>query len=72
VIVSPDAGGVERARAFAKRLNAGLAIIDKRRDAPNQAKAMAVIGDGLPIRLWLFLMIWSIPPAPLSRLPELS
>ena len=45
VIVSPDAGGVERARAFAKRLNAGLAIVDKRRDAPNQAKAMAVIGD---------------------------
>jgi ribose-phosphate pyrophosphokinase len=45
VIVSPDAGGVERARAFAKRLNAGLAIIDKRRDAPNQSKAMAVIGD---------------------------
>jgi len=45
VIVSPDAGGVERARAFAKRLNAGLAIIDKRRDAPNLAKAMAVIGD---------------------------
>jgi ribose-phosphate pyrophosphokinase len=45
VIVSPDAGGVERARAFAKRLNADLAIIDKRRDAPNQAQAMAVIGD---------------------------
>jgi len=45
VIVSPDAGGVERARALAKRLNADLAIIDKRRDAPNQAKAMAVIGD---------------------------
>lgn len=45
VIISPDAGGVERARAFAKRLNAGLAIIDKRRDAPNKAKAMAVIGD---------------------------
>jgi len=45
VIVSPDAGGVERARAFAKRLNANLAIIDKRRDAPNKAKAMAVIGD---------------------------
>jgi ribose-phosphate pyrophosphokinase len=45
VIVSPDAGGVERARAFAKRLDAGLAIVDKRRDAPNQAKAMAVIGD---------------------------
>lgn len=45
VIVSPDAGGVERARAFAKRLNTDLAIIDKRRDAPNKAKAMAVIGD---------------------------
>lgn len=45
VIISPDAGGVERARAFAKRLNADLAMIDKRRDAPNQAKAMAVIGD---------------------------
>ena len=45
VIVSPDAGGVERARAFAKRLDAGLAIIDKRRDAPNKAKAMSVIGD---------------------------
>jgi ribose-phosphate pyrophosphokinase len=45
VIVSPDAGGVERARAFAKRLDAGLAIIDKRRSAPNQAQAMAVIGD---------------------------
>ncbi|MGD9360163.1 MAG: ribose-phosphate diphosphokinase, partial [Desulfobacterales bacterium] len=37
--------GVERARAFAKRLNAELAIIDKRREAPNKAKAMAVIGD---------------------------
>ncbi|HZE21359.1 MAG TPA: ribose-phosphate pyrophosphokinase, partial [Desulfobaccales bacterium] len=45
VIVSPDAGGVERARAFAKRLDCGLAIIDKRRDAPNKAKAMAVIGN---------------------------
>ncbi|MBT3311368.1 MAG: ribose-phosphate pyrophosphokinase [Desulfobacteraceae bacterium] len=45
VIVSPDAGGVERARAFAKRLKADLAIIDKRRSAPNKAKAMAVIGD---------------------------
>ncbi|NOY69296.1 MAG: ribose-phosphate pyrophosphokinase [Deltaproteobacteria bacterium] len=45
VVISPDAGGVERARAFAKRLNAGLAIIDKRRSAPNKAKAMAVIGD---------------------------
>jgi ribose-phosphate pyrophosphokinase len=45
VIVSPDAGGVERARAFAKRLEAELAIVDKRRNAPNVAKAMAVIGD---------------------------
>ncbi len=45
ILVSPDAGGVERARAFAKRLDCGLAIVDKRRDAPNKAKAMAVIGD---------------------------
>jgi len=45
VIVSPDAGGVERARAFAKRLGTDLAIIDKRRSAPNQAKAMALIGN---------------------------
>jgi ribose-phosphate pyrophosphokinase len=45
VIVSPDAGGVERARAYAKRLQAGLAIIDKRRDKPNQATATHVIGD---------------------------
>ena len=44
-IVSPDAGGVERARAYSKRLNAHLAIVDKRRSAPNKAKAMAVIGD---------------------------
>ncbi|MBW2565048.1 MAG: ribose-phosphate pyrophosphokinase [Deltaproteobacteria bacterium] len=45
VIVSPDAGGAERARAFAKRLHADLAVVDKRRDAPNQARAMAIIGD---------------------------
>jgi ribose-phosphate pyrophosphokinase len=45
VVVSPDAGGVERARAFAKRLDASLAIIDKRRDAPNIAEAMNIIGD---------------------------
>ena len=45
VVVSPDAGGVERARAYAKRMDAGLAIIDKRRDRPNQATAMHVIGD---------------------------
>jgi ribose-phosphate pyrophosphokinase len=45
VIVSPDAGGVERARAFAKRLNVALAIIDKRREVPNVAQAMHIIGD---------------------------
>ncbi|MEE9566729.1 MAG: ribose-phosphate pyrophosphokinase [Desulfobacteria bacterium] len=45
VIVSPDAGGVERARAFARRLDSLLAIIDKRRDAPNKAEAMNVVGD---------------------------
>jgi ribose-phosphate pyrophosphokinase len=44
VIVAPDAGGVERARAFAKRLNANLAIIDKRRDAPNVSKSFNIIG----------------------------
>ena len=44
-LVSPDAGGVERARALAKRLDAGLAIVDKRRVSPNQAKVMHVIGD---------------------------
>ncbi len=45
VIVSPDAGGVERARAFAKRLNASLAIIDKRRDEGQKVKAMQVVGE---------------------------
>ncbi len=45
VIVAPDAGGVERARAIAKRLSAGLAIIDKRREGPNSAVAMHLIGD---------------------------
>jgi len=45
VIVSPDAGGVERARAIAKRLGVGLAILDKRRTAPNEAEVMHVIGD---------------------------
>ncbi len=45
VVVSPDAGGVERARAFAKRLQAQLAIIDKRREGPNQAQIMNIIGD---------------------------
>ena len=45
VIVAPDAGGVERARAMAKRFDAGLAIIDKRRDGVNSAVAMHLIGD---------------------------
>jgi ribose-phosphate pyrophosphokinase len=45
VIVSPDAGGVERARAYAKRLKASLAIIDKRRDAPNVSEVMNIIGE---------------------------
>ena len=45
VVVSPDAGGVERARAFAKRLGSTIAIIDKRRNAPNEAKALHLIGD---------------------------
>ncbi len=44
-IVSPDAGGVERARAIAKRLHAGLAIVDKRRVAANEAEIMHVIGE---------------------------
>jgi ribose-phosphate pyrophosphokinase len=44
-IVSPDAGGVERARAYAKRLGATLAIIDKRRIAKNQTEVMNIIGD---------------------------
>jgi ribose-phosphate pyrophosphokinase len=44
-VVSPDAGGVGRARLFAKRMEAGLAIIDKRRPAPNEAKVIHVIGE---------------------------
>ena len=45
VVVSPDAGGVERARAFGKRLGANLAIIDKRREGPNESQLMNIIGD---------------------------
>ncbi len=45
VIVSPDAGGVERARAYGKRLNCGIGMIDKRRPQPNEAKVMHVLGD---------------------------
>src|SRR3569623_421443 len=45
VVVSPDASGVERARAFSKRLGASLAIIDKRRPAPNVSEVMNIVGD---------------------------
>jgi len=45
VIVSPDAGGVERARAYSKKLGCGLAIIDKRRDKPNVSQVLHLIGD---------------------------
>ena len=44
-VVSPDAGGVERARAYAKRLEASLAIVDKRREGPNVAEVHQVVGD---------------------------
>jgi ribose-phosphate pyrophosphokinase len=44
-VVSPDAGGVERARSFAKRLDADLAVVDKRRTAPNVAEVMNIIGQ---------------------------
>lgn len=45
IVVSPDAGGVERARVFAKKLNCSIAIIDKRRSGPNEAKAYNLIGS---------------------------
>ncbi|OGR86539.1 MAG: phosphoribosylpyrophosphate synthetase, partial [Elusimicrobia bacterium RIFCSPHIGHO2_02_FULL_57_9] len=45
VIVSPDVGGVERARAFAKRMSAQLVIVDKRRPRPNEASVYNIIGD---------------------------
>jgi ribose-phosphate pyrophosphokinase len=45
VIVSPDTGGVERARAFGSRLGASLAIIDKRREGPNEAQVMNIVGQ---------------------------
>ena len=45
VVVAPDAGGVERARAYAKRLHASLAIIDKRRTGPNVAEVMHIVGE---------------------------
>jgi ribose-phosphate pyrophosphokinase len=45
VVVSPDAGGVERARAMAKYFDCGLAIVDKRRDQPNESEVHNIIGD---------------------------
>ena len=45
VVISPDAGGVERARAYAKRLEASLAIIDKRRESANVSQVMNIVGD---------------------------
>jgi ribose-phosphate pyrophosphokinase len=45
VMVSPDVGGVERARAFAKRLGAQIAIVDKRRDRPNSSEVMNIVGQ---------------------------
>lgn len=45
MVVSPDAGGVERARAYAKYYDCGLAIVDKRRDQPNESAVMHIIGD---------------------------
>lgn len=45
MVISPDAGGVERARAYAKRMNTSLAIIDKRRVAENEAEVMHIVGD---------------------------
>jgi ribose-phosphate pyrophosphokinase len=45
VVVAPDAGGVERARAFAKRLGTSLAFIDKRRTDPNEAQVMHIVGE---------------------------
>jgi len=45
IVVAPDTGGAERARAYAKRLNAGLALCDKRRERANEAEVMNIVGD---------------------------
>jgi ribose-phosphate pyrophosphokinase len=45
VVVSPDAGGIKMARAYAKRLEAGLAIVDKRRDSPEKTEVMHILGN---------------------------
>ena len=69
VIVSPDAGGVERARAYSKRLDTSLAIIDKRRPAPNVAELVNIIGD-VNGRDAIIVDDWSTPPAPCAPLPR--
>jgi ribose-phosphate pyrophosphokinase len=63
VMVSPDAGGTERARAFAKRLECTLAVIDKRRTGPNVAEVMHLIGD-VRDKVAIILDDMSTPPAP--------
>jgi ribose-phosphate pyrophosphokinase len=45
VVVSPDVGGIKMARAYAKRLSAGLAIVDKRRNGPESTSVMHILGD---------------------------
>ncbi|MEI7481311.1 MAG: ribose-phosphate pyrophosphokinase [Elusimicrobiota bacterium] len=54
VVVSPDVGSVERARSFAKRLNVGLVIIDKRRPRPNEAVVYNIIGDVKGMNCFIF------------------
>ena len=54
VVISPDAGGVERALNFANRINAPVAVIDKRRPRPNEAKAHSLIGDVTKKRAIIF------------------
>ena len=68
VVVSPDVGGVVRARQMAKRLDCDLAIIDKRRPTPNVAKVMNIIGEvkGILASSW---MTWSIPPILCAKRP---
>jgi ribose-phosphate pyrophosphokinase len=54
MVVSPDVGGVVRARALAKRIDAPLAIVDKRRERPGEAEVMNIIGDVKGRRCILF------------------
>ncbi len=66
VVVSPDVGGVVRARALAKQLEADLAIIDKRRPEANVSEVMNIIGEveAVPASSWT---TWSTPPARLCK-----